>query len=246
MKKLRRVTEPEVIAEFLKSEFYHEEFHHDREQFEHLVLDADISNEAENALRRALLFRRRGHLWRELPADTQWWHVHIEACDVERIRVFPRAHWRKIADGSFDLNDIVARIRSRQFSGRTGQFVRNIESLSARLRWEHDNSSILLIARDESHPVTILEGNHRLTASLLASSDILQTSFRVLCGFSPRMNQSCWYETNLANLLRYAAHRIRNIYDREADIERLLQQVEPERAKSYPAVAAPKAIANPK
>jgi hypothetical protein len=246
MKKLRRVTEPEVIAEFLKNEFYHEEFHHDREQFEHLVLDADISNEAENALRRALLFRRRGHLWRELPSDTQWWQVRIEADDLGRIRVFPRAHWRKIANGSFDLNDIVAGIRNRQFNGRTGEVIQRIESLSERLRREYDNSSILLIARDEVRPVTILEGNHRLTASLLASPDILQNSFRVLCGFSPRMNQSCWYETNLQNLLRYAAHRIQNIYDREADIERLLQQVEPERAKSYPAVAARKAIADPK
>ena len=37
MKRLRRVTESEVIAEFLKNEFYQEEFHRDREQFEHLV-----------------------------------------------------------------------------------------------------------------------------------------------------------------------------------------------------------------
>ncbi len=42
MKRLRRVTEAEVIAEFLKNEFYQEEFHHDREQFEQLVLGADL------------------------------------------------------------------------------------------------------------------------------------------------------------------------------------------------------------
>ena len=42
MKKLRRVTEAEVIAEFLKNEFYQEEFHQDREQFEELVLGAQI------------------------------------------------------------------------------------------------------------------------------------------------------------------------------------------------------------
>src|SRR4051794_35096627 len=67
MKKLRRVTESEVIAEFLKNEFYQEEFHRDRDQFEGLVLEADISNDEENMLRRTLLFRRRGHMWRELP-----------------------------------------------------------------------------------------------------------------------------------------------------------------------------------
>ena len=78
MKRLRRVTEAEVIAEFLENEFYQEEFHHDREQFEDLVLGADLSDEVGNALRRALLFRRRGHMWREIPADTQWWEVQIE------------------------------------------------------------------------------------------------------------------------------------------------------------------------
>jgi hypothetical protein len=89
MKRLRRVTEAEVIAEFLKNEFYQEEFHEDREQFEQLVLGAQITDETANALRRALLFRRRGHMWRELPSDTQWWEVQIEPADLERVSVFP-------------------------------------------------------------------------------------------------------------------------------------------------------------
>ena len=40
MKKIRRVTEAEVVAEFLRNEFYQEEFHRDRRHFESLVLDA--------------------------------------------------------------------------------------------------------------------------------------------------------------------------------------------------------------
>src|SRR5581483_1091391 len=73
MKRLRRVTEAEVISEFLRNEFYSEEFQHDRTRFESLVLEPDLGNEHENAVRRALLFRRRGHMWRELPTDTAWW-----------------------------------------------------------------------------------------------------------------------------------------------------------------------------
>ena len=89
MKRLRRVTEAEVIAEFLKNEFYQEEFHQDREQFEDLVLGAQVEDETANALRRALLFRRRGHMWRELPSDTQWWEVEIEARDLRTGTGFP-------------------------------------------------------------------------------------------------------------------------------------------------------------
>src|ERR1700740_1830153 len=142
MKRLRRVTESEVIAEFLKNEFYQEEFHQDREQFEHLVLDADISDEAANMLRRALLFRRRGHMWRELPADTHWWQVQIEPNDLDLVRVFPRAHWRKIGNGRFGLHHIAQNLRSQRFSGKTRNFVSKIQSLSYRLRLEYDNSCV--------------------------------------------------------------------------------------------------------
>lgn len=223
MRKLRRVTEAEVIAEFLKNEFYQEEFHYDRENFEHLVLEANITDESENLLRRALLFRRRGHMWRELPADMQWWEIEIEPQDLKLLRVFPRAQWRKVADSSFLLRDIVERIRSVRFSGKTRDFIAKVQALSYRLRGDTDNSSVLLIGVDETKPVTILEGNHRLTAALLGGSDLLQNRFRVLCAFSPNMEQSCWYETNFRNLWRYARHRLNHLfYDRDADISRVL------------------------
>jgi hypothetical protein len=223
MKTLRRVTESEVISEFLKNEFYQEEFHHDREQFENLVLNAELSDEEANALRRALLFRRRGHMWREIPADTTWWEVQIEPEDIERIRVFPRAQWRKVADGSFLLKDIAERVRTERFHGKTRDFIARVQALSYKLRSSEDQSAVLLIGLDDIQPVTVLEGNHRLTAALLASPQILRSRFRVYCGLSPHMSESCWYQTNLSNLWRYARNRARNLfYDRDADVERLL------------------------
>ena len=220
MKKLQRVTEAEVINNFLKNEFYHGEFHRDRERFEHLVLEADTTNEADNAVRRALLFRRRGHMWRELPADTQWWQVEIETVDLTRIRVFPRAQWRRISDGSFLLCDIVQRIKAQSFRGQTRDFVARVQSLSYSLRVSRDDSSIVLIGMDIENPFTILEGNHRLAAALLASPALLQQRFKIYCGFSPRMAESCWYQTTIPNLWRYAKNRARNfMYDKDADVE---------------------------
>ncbi len=98
------------------------------------MLGADVADEAGNALRRALLFRRRGHMWRELPRDTQWWEVEIEPQDLERVRVFPRAQWRKMADGSFLLKDIVRRIKTKPFRGRTRDFIAKVQALSYHLR----------------------------------------------------------------------------------------------------------------
>lgn len=223
MRLLRPVTEAEVMAEFLRNEFHREEFHCDRERFERLVMEADLADPAENALRRALLFRRRGHMWRELPADTVWSEAEFTAADIPRLRVFPRAQWRAVAGGSFQLTDITERIRRRRFRGRTARFISQLHLMSYQLRsGEQAPTSVLLIGVDTEKPLTVLEGNHRLTAALLASPDLLLARFRFLCGLSPRMTDSCWYETNFANLWRYAKNRLQHLRDGEADVERLL------------------------
>jgi len=245
MKKVRQVSEAAAIAEFLRNEFYQPEFQPDRHEFERLVLEPNVEDERENAIRRALLFRRRGHMWRELPPDTEWWEVSLDVDDLHRIHVFPRAHWRKIADGSFKLGDIVRRIRSKKFRGRTQIFISKIEALSYRLRQHEDNSAILLISVNENSPVTILEGNHRLTAALLASPSILRGRFRVLCGFSPRMHRSCWYQTTVTNLLRYAKNRLCNLRDREADVYRVLPQYARTELRTA-AASASKVVVEPK
>jgi len=238
MKRLHPVSEAEVISEFLKNEFYHENFHRVRDKFERVVMRANLNDERENALRRALLFRRRGHLWRELPADTAWWHVQIEPEDLRKIRVFPRAQWRKVAAESFLLADVADQIRQKQFGNGTARFISKVRELSQRLRDRIDTSSVMLIGIDEHKPMTILEGNHRLTAALLASPELIERQFRVLAGFSPHMSDSCWYETNFRTLWRYFKHRVCNVYDREADVARALRAGE--------AVSGPNAILNSK
>jgi hypothetical protein len=243
MKKVERVTEHEVISEFLRNEFYHEDFHRDRNKFEQIVLNPDLGDELENALRRALLFRRRGHMWRELPTDTQWWRVELEGEDLSRVRVFPRANWRKISNGSFWLSDVVRRIQCGQFSGRTADFISKIQGLSYALRRQQDTSSILLIGIDEKHAFTILEGNHRLAAAVLASPDLSKWKFRVLAGLSPHMHESCWYNTNVQTLWRYVRNRVHHLRDREADVRRAThnrpgQSPEGGENESVPAAAA--------
>ena len=222
MKKLRAVSEAEAIGEFLKNEFYEPDYNRDRDKYESLVLQPDFADPRENALRRALLFRRRGHMWRELPPDTQWSHVQIGPEDLSRIRVFPRAQWRKIASGSFAVTDIVDRIRQGGYSAGGAHVIKKIQQFRYRLQAENSsNSTVLLIGLDETQPLTILEGNHRLTAAMLVSPLLATMRFNFFCGFSPRMNESCWYQTNASNLWRYLKNRLRNIYDPEADVRRL-------------------------
>lgn len=216
-----RVLQAEVIAEFLKNEFYQKEYDKDRQEFEPIVLNPDLADDAQNVVRRALLYRRRGHMWREIPGDTVWHEVEIDADDLKRIRVFPRAHWRKISDGSFLLSEIVRRIRESAIRNTDPAFLK-IQLLRYRLQCDSVNSTVLLIGVDEELPLTILEGNHRLAAAMLVSPSLVQTGFRMICGLSPRMYESCWYDTNIPTLWTYIKNRLNNLVDKEADVDRAI------------------------
>lgn len=225
--KLRQVSEDEVMAEFLKSDFNNPDFEEYRETLSTLVNNPDLSNPVENAKRRALLFIRHASLWRVLPEGTEWFEVSLRPSDFERIRVFPRAHWRKLAKGDFAISEVVREIASGKCRNVVAkEFLTKILDIRSWLEQDVDAGAVLLIGMGETGPFTVLDGNHRLAASLLASSEAAKR-FRVYCGLSPRMGQCCWYNTNISTLFRYAAKLLRQfVRDPVVELERLLQNSE--------------------
>jgi len=221
MKKLRRLTEPEVIAEFLRGEYFHHEYDVDRDGFSSVVQHPDLSDATENEIRRALLFRRRDTMWWELPEDRQWWDLELEPADVEQVRVFPRAQWRKISGGNFKVLEVAARIR-RLKETEPNAFVDKIADICSKLQSDQPKGMIILLGLDEFRPVTLLEGNHRFVASLLAGGLDLLKNARVVGVFSPNMEKCCWYKTNLLTLSRCLKNRIKHYWDRDTDLARAL------------------------
>jgi hypothetical protein len=241
MKRLCRITEAEVMTEFLKAEFYRREYDGDRAKFETIVLTPDLANEGENTIRRALLFRRRGNMWRELPENTQWWEIELESQDLERVNVFPRAQWRRISDGNFQALHVAQRIREQVAEGKTSELLTKLHLMCSSMKLEGPKSTVLLIGIDEHKPVTLLEGNHRFVTSLLLSREVMQRRLRLVCGFSPNMEECCWYKTDLANLLHYTKNRIKYMWSRDADLKEVaLRTREPDAATNY-AVSYPNA-----
>jgi hypothetical protein len=217
----RTLTEEEVIAEFLRSEFHHPEFDEYRNEFDSVVRHPNLENSRENAVRQALLFLRRGAMWRELPADTQWCEVELTPEDLSRIRFFPRAQWRRVAQGSFYLTDVVERIRVQLDTTYHDEFFTKLRSLSSSVQENLINPSVLLIGVDNTGPLTILDGNHRMAAAMLGPSLSVLTRLRFICGFSPEMTRCCWYATNVNTLLRYFKNLVRYFsYNPESDIDR--------------------------
>jgi O-antigen/teichoic acid export membrane protein len=208
LRKIRRVDENVVIAEFLRGEFYQGEFTGYRKRFTEVVTRPDFSNARENILRKALLYRRRGRLWRELPHDTQWWEVELTPAEVQRMRVFPRNQWLRYGVPNFLLVETAERIRERIVSNSSDAFIDKLRSLSLEMKQESVFSSVILITIDDATPITIIEGNHRMTAASLGTPDEVHRRFRYLCGFSPHMAECCWYQTDVSTLWRYAKNTV--------------------------------------
>ncbi|HET6179008.1 MAG TPA: oligosaccharide flippase family protein [Candidatus Sulfotelmatobacter sp.] len=218
---IRPLSEHEVIAEFLRSEFHHPEFEEYHQEFQHLVTHPDLASQRENALRRALLFLRRGAMWRELPEDTQWFKVELKRSDLARIRFFPRAQWRRVAEGSFYLTDMVECLRLKWRESPDNEFFRKLERMTRSMQLTLINPTVLLIGVDDKSSLTILDGNHRMAAAMLAQPPAELGNFQFICGLSPSMTRCCWYRTNVNTLWRYLTNLLRHIfYNPESDIGR--------------------------
>jgi hypothetical protein len=147
-------------------------------------------------------------LWRELPRDTQWWEVELTPTDVQRMRVFPRNQWLRYGVPNFLLGETAERIRGRILSNSSDAFIDKLRSLSLEMKQESVFSSVILITINEATPITIIEGNHRMTAASLGMPGEVHRRFRYLCGFSPHMAECCWYQTDVSTLWRYAKNTV--------------------------------------
>jgi len=220
---IRSVSENEVIAEFLKSDFYSPAFQEYQESFRDLVRTPDLDDAKDNAKRRALLFIRHLALWKEIPTGTIWYEMDIDEEDLGQIRAFPRAQWRKLARGNFSVTGIVHTMHTRQRRG-DAQFLSKIASIGDQLLEEAPGfGPVILIGLNDNGPLTVLDGNHRLVAALLASPGSLK-KLRFLCGLSPRMTECCWYNTNPRTLFRYGKNMLaRALRNPKAELAYLLR-----------------------
>jgi hypothetical protein len=209
---IRRISEDVAIAEFLKSDFHGPAFR-EYQNLSEIVKNPNLGDPEENAKRRALLFIRHLYLWKEIPKNTEWYEVEMTAEDLENVRMFPRAQWRKVANGRFSTLEISEGIRKRRDQLDTG-FVSKLQAIGRRFDAEDPGlGAVILIGVTESEPLTVLDGNHRLMAAMMRSPEAA-SKLRFLCGLSPRMTDCCWYRTNLMTLFRYAknvlTHSTRN------------------------------------
>ena len=227
---VRRVSEDEVIAEFLKSEFHRAELQGQKQDFQGIVVNPNFNDPLENARRRALLFKRHLSLWKEIPQTTEWYEAEVNESDIHFIRAFPRAQWRKLAHGDFSITQVAERMRADR-DELPASFLKKIDRLGEEIAQGRNGfGALILIGTSDTAPLTVLDGNHRLVAALQTAPKHI-TKLRFMCGLSDQMTQCCWYRTSPVTLFRYGKNMLtRAIRGSESEILRLVQTSVPDRS----------------
>ncbi len=204
---LRRVSENEVIAEFLKSDFGKDIYSHYHDQLHTIVYKPDFGSEDENRKRRALLTVKHLALWKEIPADTEWYEAELTEADLSRVRVFPRAQWRKLARGNFTITDVATRLRPSAGDADDLLLAKIASIRNCFAAGQSKLGSVVLIGMNATEPLAVIDGNHRFVAAVMEGRI---PQLRYFCGLSPKMYQCCWYRTNVRTLTRYARNLLRH------------------------------------
>jgi len=180
-------TDDEVYCQFLRSEPHR--FHGDpnQGQLAALVSTPDFSDINQNAARRGFLFSVRWPLLAQLPDPLQWHNATMEQGDLEKLRLIRNCGWDDRAP-----DNILGEVRFPMNFDLSSE--EKITAILQRVTAPDFDKTLVLVAQTTDGPFTILDGNHRATAMMVAkrSGNFTEVNVKAYVGVSPRMDICIW------------------------------------------------------
>ncbi len=198
MKILKRISEDEFIAEFLKSEIASKRFGKsiteilDRKKMSRkVVIDPDLESKKDNEFRRALFGEVRGFgmdkdLFEDFPTDVQWFSAVIGKAELKKVKYIDWSYWNDLSDGTRSPIRAAKNIKA-------GKEVSNVSNAGfLEVFSEIKKGSILprmiIVAKDKGSRLVVLDGHQRLTAYFIEAKYVPE-KLEVIVGFSPKMDK---------------------------------------------------------
>ena len=158
-----------------------------------VVTAPDLSDAAENVLRRQLLTDTRAYGTRDgvfggFPDDVHWDRVLLAREELPGIRYIDWSYWNELSGGTRSPVDAARRIRDgvEPFGVPSDGFLAAAERVSE--AWP----PLIVCTAGGDEPLVLLEGHLRLTAYVLAGGDA-PAEIEALLGTSPRMHSWALY-----------------------------------------------------
>ncbi|KKP69200.1 MAG: hypothetical protein UR66_C0001G0082 [Candidatus Moranbacteria bacterium GW2011_GWE1_35_17] len=194
-----KISENEMIAEFLKAEYSSERFNSrlksllDKYSADHkLITEPNLKNKDDNIFRKTLLGEYRGYgrnqeLFENFPNDVQWHIALLTPEELKQAKYIAYDYWKELTDGSRLAIDAVKNIQAGKeiFNQSNERFLSVAEAIKNGVKFPR----LIFLASDKDSSVVVLEGHLRLTAFLL-EPEFIPKNLEVIVGFSK--NASKW------------------------------------------------------
>src|SRR5258706_8054401 len=113
MKIIKPISNMEMEAEFLKSEWYKKVFDQVRKKYDTIVNDSDYANEANNRIRKSFLWQSRKDLLEKLPfPDIHWYLASLKKDEFSELLIIRETGWEKTFGTAKKLKDVGTAIKA--------------------------------------------------------------------------------------------------------------------------------------
>jgi hypothetical protein len=196
MRLIEEVTEHEMAALFLKSEFPSPRYRDtllsllQQEGLDpRIIEEPNATDEAENRIRLKLLgdfrgFRQNRSLFEGFPEDVSWYRYALTREELARVHYIDYSYWNELSSGSRLPTDAAQNIRAgvEIFEVSNEGFLRMADAF----RQGACFPELILVGTEPGFPLVALEGHARLTTYFLAP-ECLPETMTALVGFSSDM-----------------------------------------------------------
>lgn len=193
MKLLNKISEEEVILEFLLAEISSPRFSNKLNQIliengwnKEIISKADILDETENKIRKKILSEHRGwgnntDMFEGFPKDIEWFLAEFDTGDLLSVMYIDYDYWNKLSNDTRFANEAVSNIRNgvEVYEISNNGFIQ----VSEKVKSGSSFKKLILVAKDEKSRIVAVEGHARLTGFLLAK-EYLKFPIQVIIGFS--------------------------------------------------------------
>ncbi len=193
MKKIKQITEHEMIAEFLKAEVNSDRWSKDIQALlerdgknKDILVNADLLNPEENEYRKKLLGEFRGYnnnakLFETFPKDVDWQLVSLSKEELEKVKYMHYDYWNKLSNqtrlAKVGAESITKGIKV--FNISNDGFLNTAEIIKKGTPLPH----MIFVTKDENSDIVVLEGHQRITAYFLIP-EMIENGLDVIIGFS--------------------------------------------------------------
>ena len=196
MKKLDPISENEMIAVFLKTEIKSERWSNDilklldQDRVERKMIDyPNLLNDDENRYRKELLGAFRGYnknrlLFEDFPEDIKWFRVLLSKDDIGEVKYMRYSYWNELSKQTRLPRVAAGEIKSGHevFGVSNDGFWEAVVVMQNGVGFPE----MILVAKNQSSDLVMLEGHKRITAFFLAP-ELIPNELEVIVGYSENM-----------------------------------------------------------